>query len=127
MDEDFHWGRFQRPSKLKKELPEDWRPARELSPYEEERLEDMRLWATAHGVEMANWEAFFEIWMRRHTKAKGHGNGKSGSVLAAADRLNERFEREGATGDYVPGSSGPQPLPVDQPACTNGVRRLPAR
>jgi hypothetical protein len=123
--EDLYWGHIGSPSKMKRELPEGWRPPRDLNPFEERRLADMRLWAKAHGVEMADWNAFFEIWLTK-TPPKGQGNGKSGSVLAAADRLIERLEREGAT-DYVPGTSGPQPLSLDQRPRSNGLRKLPPR
>src|SRR5262245_3857262 len=55
-----YWGHIGRPSKMKQPLPEDWRPARPLTSEDEERLVDMRLWARAHGVEMADWNAFWE-------------------------------------------------------------------
>jgi hypothetical protein len=125
MEED--WRNFGRPSRMKKDLPEGWRPARELSPFEERRLTEMRLWAKAHGAQMADWGAFFEGWLQKTRPAGRKDNGRTGSVLAAGDRLIEHFEQQGATGDYVPGTSGPKPLALDKPPSANGVRKLPPR
>jgi hypothetical protein len=124
-DED--WRNFGRPSRVKKALPEGWRPARDISAFEEQRLADMHLWAQAHGVEMADWGKFFELWLQKKPPAGRQDNGRAGSILAAADRLTERFERAGATGDYVPGSAGPEPLALDKPPSTDGLRKLPPR
>src|SRR5262249_23603371 len=99
----------------------------QLTPFEEQRLADMHLWVRSEGVEKADWEAFFEIWLQKKPPAGRTGNGKAGSVLAAADRLIERFEQQGATDDYIPGTSGPEPLALDKPPSANGLRKLPPR
>src|SRR5262249_13537286 len=119
------WGHIGRPSRLKKELPEGWRPARELTPREEERLQEMHLWVKANAVEKADWAAYFELWVKKPDR--GTGNGRSGSILAAADRLGERLKAAGATYNYVPGSSGPRPLRVDQGPRQDSLRKLPPR
>jgi hypothetical protein len=122
---DLYWGHnIGRPSKMKKALPADWRPRRTLSPFEETRLADMRVWATAHGVEMADWDAFFEIWLSKHTK--GEENGKK-SILAAADRLIDELGGRKAASRYAPGSSGPRPIELDSRKGATGVRGLPKR
>jgi hypothetical protein len=112
-----YWGHISRPSKMKQPLPEGWRPARPLTPEEEQRLIDMTLWVRARGVEMNDWEAFWESWLRKHHQYREEKDGKS--ATAALRQLGERTG--GNAADYVPGSRGPKPLELDH---GNGRPRL---
>jgi hypothetical protein len=93
-----------------------------------------------NGKAMANWHL---VWCKWVTNDYGSRNGgqnvhgrRHGSVLDACDRLEERFRSLGATGSYVPGSSGPRPLEeleecrkvkVDQGLCPGHLKLIPPR
>jgi hypothetical protein len=59
----------------------------------------------------------------------GRGNGQGrrhGSVLDACDRLREKLNAQGSFAEqYVPGSSGPTPLRLDQDVRPTGLRVIP--
>jgi hypothetical protein len=90
-----YWGYNARPSQMKVPLPEGWRPTRTLSPEEEERLIDMTLWAKAHGIEMANWDAFWEgSWLRKYNRTQKQPlPGSKGAMSNALDKLDQFIAR----------------------------------
>lgn len=61
---------------------------------------------------------------------RGGQNGQGrrhGSVLDAFDRLGEKLKAAGASDDYIPGSSGPRPLQLDQEVRPTGLKLVPKR
>ena len=74
----------------------------------------------ANGEARKSWPASWRKWVTSPYQNSNAGNGgqthgrRHGSVLDALDRIGERLKAEGASDDYVPGSSGPRPLELDQ-------------
>src|SRR5215831_16412746 len=102
------WGFISRPSRMKQLLPDGWRPARALTPEEEKRLVDMTLWARAHGVEMADWTAFWEgSWLRKQQRQLAPAPGSKGAMADALRKLDEFIARSNADGPRDGGEIGP--------------------
>jgi len=106
-------------------LPENWHP--ELAgDIEFEKFCDH---ARSKGRLCADWEAARRNWNRnapRFNGGQGNGHGRRhGSVLDAFDRIGERLKAAGATDDYVPGTSGPRPLELDQTLRPANLRLIP--
>jgi len=96
---------------------------------EEQRFRDYWL---ASGKAKADWAATWRNWVTSPYQTNGgqRGNGqgrRSGSVLDAFDRLGEKLRQAGASEDYVPGSSGPRPLQLDQEMRAAGLKLVPKR
>ena len=117
---------------IRHHLPDDWKPKPDIEtfPNWQQGLAEMRDWAKSNAIVKADWDATLRNWLRRSDRFNktngGQANGRRhGSVLDAGERIAAKLKEMGATGDYIPGSSGPQPLGVDQPMRTNGLRLIP--
>jgi hypothetical protein len=95
-------------------LPENFLPIN-LSDSNRGEFEKFKSFHLAPDSRFASWAQAWRNWELRAAEfnQRGSDNGKGRSVLAAADRLIAHFEEAGATGDYIPGSSGPRPLEMD--------------
>src|SRR5262249_18754047 len=92
-------------------LPENFIPI-DLSDSNREEFEKFKAYHLARDSRFANWSQAWRNWQlkaREFNQQRGV-YGQERSVLAACDRVGKRFREQGATGNYVPGSSGPQPL-----------------
>ena len=123
--------------RTKTAFPENWFPKAFDPSADQVLLDGMKDYCLAHNRTYADWEAAARQWKRNQPKFEGNGRSNShgkraGSVLDAFDRLGEQLKAAGATGDYIPGSSGPEPLKIaadrmDPPLRPNGPRLIPSR
>src|SRR5262245_2567096 len=90
------WGRAARPSKMPTPLPENWRPARPITAAEEERLIDMQLCAKANDARKADWNAYFELWLRKSPPNRERNNENGRSMLATLKSVGEEIRRREA-------------------------------
>src|SRR5262245_14219415 len=82
-----------------------------------EPADRFRAHALANGRRQLDWAAAWRNWVNSpYQKQNGGAHGRRhGSVLDAFDRLGERLNAQGSFAElYVPGSSGPTPLRLDQ-------------
>jgi len=95
----------------------------------DEEAERFRLHALSSGRRQVDWQASWRKWVMSPYQQKGNGNGQgqSKSVLEAGRRIDAKLKAMGATDDYVPGTSGPKPLDLDQLPRPSDLRRLPPR
>jgi hypothetical protein len=108
-------------------LPEDFIPAN-LSDSNGGEFEKFKDHARTHDRRCADWAAAWRNWERRAAEFnQQRGNGNGGSVLAAFNRLGERLKEAGATGDYIPGSGGPEPLRLDTKKRPDGFKLISSR
>lgn len=98
----------------KTEFPVDWEP--ELKFDEGLEFAKFKASALAHGRVYVNWPQAWANWKLNapNFNRSGRNGRRHGSVLDAFDRIGERLVAAGASEDYVPGSSGPRPLQLDQ-------------
>jgi uncharacterized protein (UPF0335 family) len=98
----------------KTEFPVDWEP--ELKFDEGREFAKFKASALAHGRVYVNWPQAWANWKLNapNFNRSGSNGRRHGSVLDAFDRIGERLVAAGASEDYVPGSSGPRPLQLDQ-------------
>jgi hypothetical protein len=134
-------------------LPPDWTLdddgrayARQKHGWDDQRIDDeaerFRDYALSNGRRQVDWKASWRRWvMSPYRKNQPQTNGvphgrRAGSVLDAFDRLHEKLKAAGATGDYIPGSSGPIPLEelqrgqsngLDWPVCPGGPKLISSR
>lgn len=105
-------------------LPDDWQPDEAGLAFAGTRMPAGRIpdeiekfrdhWHAANGPSSLkrSWAAAWRTWCRRAVEFNGRRtDGKS--VLAAADRLIDKFGGVDAARSYVPGSAGPAPLGMD--------------
>ncbi len=109
-------------------LPPDWQPKGEQRDVAE--ADEFRDHALAKDYRYANWDAAYRNFQKSpyNARNKGGQNGQGrrhGSVLDAFDRLGEKLYAQGATDDYIPGSSGPRPLQLDTQVRSNGLKLVP--
>jgi hypothetical protein len=110
-------------------FPEGWQPA-DLAPEQQADFDHFADHARAHARTCADWEAAWRNWHRKSVRMQQQErpNGRRhGSVLDACDRLGERLKQAGASDDYVPGSSGPRPLELDQKVRPANLRLISPR
>ena len=118
-------------------LPADWQPDLDDCAYAVERGLDPPTLTTdfcdywharaGPGAVKVDWKATWRRWCRTASERKSSGGQthgrRHGSVLDALDRLGERLNAEGSFADqYVPGSSGPTPLRLDQDVRPTGFK-----
>jgi len=136
------------PNKEKKEgrkkhlLAESWKPSDEDRAYArtkgwpDNRIEiegeRFRLYYVTKGTLIANEHLTWCKWVMSPIQNAGgqYGNGqgrRQGSILDAGDRLREKLRQAGASEDYVPGSSGPRPLQLDNELRAPSLRLIPKR
>lgn len=118
---------FSRAPRARTSLPENWHPEL-VGEVEFDRFCDH---ARANGRLCADWEAARRNWNRSPYRNQGGSNGhgrRHGSVLDAFDRLGEKLNAQGSFADqYVPGSSGPTPLRLDQDKRPTNLKLIPKR
>jgi hypothetical protein len=108
-------------------LPEDFIPAN-LSDSNGLEFEKFKDHARTHDRRCVDWAAAWRNWERKAAEFNQRGTGNDRrSVLAAFDRLGERLKEAGATGDYIPGSSGPEPLRLDTEKRPDGFKLISSR
>lgn len=109
-------------------LPENFLPI-DLSDSNRGEFEKFKDHALTHDRRCADWGAAWRNWQRKAAELnqRGNGNGQGRSVLAAFDRLGEQLREAGATGDYIPGTSGPEPLRLDQEKRADGLKLISSR
>lgn len=96
-------------------LPEGWLPD-DFVESERALFDEFADYCRAHAKLYADYQAAWNNWKRREPQFNNggkHGR-RHGSVLDALDKIGESLEAAGATNDYIPGSSGPKPLNLDQ-------------
>src|SRR5262249_22616947 len=98
---------------------------RDLTPREEERLQEMHLWVKANAIEKADWSAYFELWVKKPDRGGSNNGNEAKSATAALRRLGERTGGNGS--EYIPGSSGPRPLRLDIENGGESPKLLPKR
>src|SRR6516164_5020995 len=104
--------------------------ARQKHGWDEQHIDDeaerFRLHALSSGRRQVDWHASWRKWVMSpyQQQQKGNGNGQSKSVIEAGRRIDAKLKAMGATDDYIPGTSGPEPLGVDQFQGASNIRRL---
>jgi len=117
-------------ARARRPLPPDWEPKGEQRDATE--ADEFRDHARAKGYQYIDWDAAYRNFQKSpyNARNKGGQNGQGrrhGSVLDAFDRLGERLRQAGASEDYVPGSSGPRPLQLDQEMRAASLKLVPKR
>jgi hypothetical protein len=83
-----------------------------------EAAAQMRAWAWGNGRSRANWDYFFENWLRRR-KPKGNGNGRPVEETKSVTAVGRKWQQAGLVPDLGP---RPQLRPT---TCHPDVRMLP--
>jgi hypothetical protein len=121
--------RVQRTKRAKTSQPDDWHP--EIAPTDATEFGRFTDYCKANGRLYADWDAAWRNWKSSPYRNAGGHNGQGrrhGSVLDAADRLEAKLNAQGSFADlYVPGSSGPTPLRLDQEVRPPNLRVIPKR
>jgi uncharacterized protein YdaU (DUF1376 family) len=100
-----------------------WLPDRITA--EAERFRDHAL---TKGRTAKNWHAAWRNWVTSPFQKPTNGapsNGRSGSLLDETERFIQQNGGHEAARQYVPGSSGPEPLSLDFGARPNALRLVP--
>ena len=120
-------------------LPDDWRPSEtdmafaatllttEQFLVEVDKFKDYWRASSGRTAVKRDWSAAWRNWCRKSVEMNGsHGgqNGRGRSVLEAGRRIDANLDALGATENYVPGTSGPRPLEMDQSMRSTNIRVL---
>jgi len=130
---------LERKKRKKVSISADWKPTDADRDYARSKgwpdaridteAERFRIHYLANAKPWADWHLVWCKWVTSSYQNSNVGHGgqqhgrRHGSVLDALDRLGERLNAEGSFADqYVPGSSGPTPLRLDQDVRPTGFK-----